>query len=310
MVAAPGAAGRGCDGDPDAALNRSLAAVQPNGSPDDLEQPSHDLRDAPLVRDVLEQNRELVAAQPGHGVADTQRRPHARGDGLQHPVAGVVAERVVDDLEVVEVQEQHGERLTVRASAAERVFDAIPEQRPVREVGHWIVERLVGELLLQLLALGDIAQVDDDPANRGVLQQVGEQTLGVQQATIAVTNTKLERLRGLRRARQQRAERRLDQRSVLFGDVVQESSADEVRGFVSENLANRRTRVLDGQIGREHEDHIARMLDQRAQADLALGAQHALAQHGSRAARWHPAPARARSSARRPARIARSPRCR
>ena len=94
----------------------------------------------------------------------------ARGDGLQHPVAGIVAERVVDDLEVVEIQEQHGERPAGLAPAAERVFDAITEQRAVRKVGHWIVKRLIGELLLELLALGDVAQVDDDPADRGVGQ--------------------------------------------------------------------------------------------------------------------------------------------
>ena len=76
----------------------------------DLEQLSHDLRDLRLVRDVLEQNRELVAAQPGNGVALAQRGAQARRDRLQHPVAGVVAERVVDVLEVVEVQEQNGER--------------------------------------------------------------------------------------------------------------------------------------------------------------------------------------------------------
>ena len=93
-------------------------------------------------------------------------------------------------------------RLSV-ASAAERVFDAITEQRPVREVGDRVVEGLIGELLLELLALGDVAQVDDDAADRGVVQQVGDQTLGVQQAAIAVANAKLERLRGLRRAREQ-----------------------------------------------------------------------------------------------------------
>ena len=101
------------------------------------------------MRDVLEQDRELVAAEPRHGVAHAQRGAQARRDRLQHPVAGGVAERVVDRLEVVEVQEQHGERPAVVASAAERVFDAIAEQRPVREVGDRVVERLVGQLLLE-----------------------------------------------------------------------------------------------------------------------------------------------------------------
>ncbi len=118
----------------------------------------------------------------------------------------------------------------VVAPAAERVLDAVAEQRPVREVGDRVVERLVGQLLLELLALGDVAQVDDDPADGGVVEQVGDQALGVQQATVAVADAKLERLRGLRREREQHRERRLEERPILFGHVAEQSLADEVRG--------------------------------------------------------------------------------
>ena len=293
------------DGDPDAALDRDLA-VQPQGSADDLEQLGHDLRDGRLVRDVLEQDRELVAAQAGSGVALPQRGTQARRDGLQHPVAGVVPERVVDGLEVVEVQEQHGETAIGVAPAAERVFDAITEQRPVREVGDRIVKGLIGELLLELLTLGDVAQVDHDPADGGVRQQVGEQTLGVQQATVAVADTKLEHLRRRRGACEQSAERRLHERSVLVGDGIHESAADEVCNVVSEDLPNRGARVLHGRISREQEDHVAGMLDQRAQADLARGTQHGLLQHAftHRSRRLRPRPAR--SSAQPRARTSRS----
>ena len=109
VVDGPAADGRARDGDPDAALDRGLSPIQPQGSADRLEQLSHDLRDLRLVRDVLEQNRELVAAQTGSGVALAQRGAQTRRDGLQHSVPGVVAERVVDVLEVVEIQEQNGE---------------------------------------------------------------------------------------------------------------------------------------------------------------------------------------------------------
>ena len=63
-----------CDGDPDAALDGGLSAVHRQGGADGLEQLDHDLRDAPLVRDVLKQNRELVAAKPGNGIAHPQRQ--------------------------------------------------------------------------------------------------------------------------------------------------------------------------------------------------------------------------------------------
>ena len=63
-----------------------------------------------LARQVGEQQQELVAAVAGEqstfalGAAQTTR------DAPQQPVAGAVAERVVDELEVVEVDEQQRDR--------------------------------------------------------------------------------------------------------------------------------------------------------------------------------------------------------
>ena len=66
------------------------------------------LRDSLEVLDagaVLDQHHELVAAHPGHQVTVTaQVGAQALGDGPQQRVAGVVAQGVVDGLEVVQVQ--------------------------------------------------------------------------------------------------------------------------------------------------------------------------------------------------------------
>ena len=55
------------------------------------------------------QHDELVAAHPGHDVALVDGAAQALGDLDQQPVAGLVTEAVVDDLEVVEVEEEHGQ---------------------------------------------------------------------------------------------------------------------------------------------------------------------------------------------------------
>ena len=66
------------------------------------------------------QHGELVAAEPGEGVAAPQRGPQPLGDLDQQRVAVVVAERVVDLLEAVEVDQQHRGRVRRRAARARR----------------------------------------------------------------------------------------------------------------------------------------------------------------------------------------------
>ena len=82
-------------------------------------------------------------------------------------------EAVVDGLEVVEVDEQHGDVGEAALRTHERVLDAIREQRAVREVGDRIMEGLVLELVLEGLALAHVAAVEHDAANVLVVQQVG-----------------------------------------------------------------------------------------------------------------------------------------
>ena len=64
-------------------------------------------------------------------------------------VAGSVAERVVDHLEVVEVDEQHRDLL---AAAGDQLAQALQEERPVRQPRERVVMRLVVELALDPLA--------------------------------------------------------------------------------------------------------------------------------------------------------------
>ena len=95
------------DGDADAGADVDLLAQNPEGSP---KGDSNSLRDAGRGGDVgvLEQDGELVAAEAGGRVLGAQRRSDSVGRLDQHVVAGGVAEAVVDRLEVVEVDEEHG----------------------------------------------------------------------------------------------------------------------------------------------------------------------------------------------------------
>ena len=127
--------------DPDAGADhhRLLAQIERM-----VERREHPLGDPGRVLgppELAEHDRELVAAEPGDrrlrtvaalardeiGAAQAGRQ--AMREGLQQAVAGVVAEVVVDQLEMIEVEEQHraaaavaarfGERLTAAAAGTE-----------------------------------------------------------------------------------------------------------------------------------------------------------------------------------------------
>ena len=88
-----------------------------------------------LARPEIAHHRELVAAEPGHGVAGCSEGARTGGDLAQEPIAAPVTERVVHDLEVVEVDEQHEHVGEFAAELApEGQFQVVEEQGPVRQI--------------------------------------------------------------------------------------------------------------------------------------------------------------------------------
>ena len=73
-------------------------------------QPQRELDGGAAVGQVAQQHGELVAAEPRERVAAPERAAQPLGDVAQQPVAVVVAERVVDLLEAVEVDQQQADR--------------------------------------------------------------------------------------------------------------------------------------------------------------------------------------------------------
>jgi hypothetical protein len=98
-------------------------------------------------------NHELVAAHPSDSVALAHDGGQSRRDRLQEFVARGMAERVVDRLEVIEVDEQGGERRLLATRAQHQLLDAIEDQRPIRQPGERVVGRQKRELALAALEL-------------------------------------------------------------------------------------------------------------------------------------------------------------
>ena len=85
---------------------------------------------------------------------------------VQERVAAVVAERVVDLLEPVEVHQQDGVRAAAALRALEGLADAIVEEPPVRQPRQRVVQRLMPQSRLGLLALDELRELARDHADR------------------------------------------------------------------------------------------------------------------------------------------------
>ncbi len=91
-----------------------------------------------------EQHRELVAADPHRQAVVADLGAQQLRDRDEQPVADVVAEQVIDGLEVVQVDQQH-RRPSRRGQGG---VEPVAEQRPVGQPGQAVVADLVLQPLL------------------------------------------------------------------------------------------------------------------------------------------------------------------
>src|SRR6185436_20336001 len=143
-----------------------------------------DLLGGDRVGGVGDQDGELVAPHPGGRVARADGLRDAPADRDQQLVADRVPERVVDLLEVVEVDEQHAHRAGAAPGELERLLQPVAEQHPVGQAGEPVVERLVGQVALQAAALGDVPDGQHHARDGRVGAQVPPGALDLQQAPV------------------------------------------------------------------------------------------------------------------------------
>jgi len=106
------------------------------------------------------QQREFVAAQPRRVRGRRQTAANAGGDAFQRQVAGGVAGKIVERLEVVEVDIKHRQRRPSRDVVGEQPV----EGGAVAQTGQRVVAGGIGKLLVAQLLLGDVANRAEDLA--------------------------------------------------------------------------------------------------------------------------------------------------
>jgi hypothetical protein len=245
-------------GDADARRDVARLALDDQRIAQGLGEPAGDAQRVVLADHAGQQHGELVAAEPRDDVVGAQAARQALGHRADQPVAGAVAERVVDDLEVVEVDEEHGD---APGAPAEIAGQALEEQLAVGQAGERVVVGLPGELLLGVAVLGDVDAVAD-PRPRRAIGAV-EVRVAPQPPAAAVAIAQLELLpdRGEGAARE-----------IAGEDEIRELAADRI---AADALGQADVRALHDAVEPDERDADRRLLEGRAEALLGGGGEGA-----------------------------------
>ena len=122
----------------------------------------------------LTRSSRIVNSSPPWRAAMSSARmvaPRRSRDLDEEAVARRVSERVVDDLEVVDVEEQDGDAGPASAGPIQGPIEVLAEEGPVGEPGQRVVEGVVEELRLQPLLFGRVDEqaLRDAAAARGLV---------------------------------------------------------------------------------------------------------------------------------------------
>ena len=147
---------------PDAGRQGDLALVHEERLVQHAEQPVGQRAQTVEVLDVLGDDEELVGAEPDGGVLDAGAPAQPVGDLAEQHVAGLVAERLVDRLEPVDVQVHQPDLQPPAARQRDRVPEPVGERAAVGQPGERVGERAADQVVLGPAAVGDVDEREDD----------------------------------------------------------------------------------------------------------------------------------------------------
>ena len=130
------------------------------------------LRGLLLLRaESFQHDHEFIAPQPRHGIAVAQTVIQAQCHFLQQAVAHVVAQGVVEGLEVVQIDKQQGAGLLVARAIVQRHLQPVQQQAAVGQLGERVVKGQPLDLVFRCLALGDVAHGADVMTDLAIVAQ-------------------------------------------------------------------------------------------------------------------------------------------
>ena len=138
-----------------------------------------------LEVEVGQQNQELITALARNHIGRPHSAAQSQGDCTQKLVARTVAKTVIDELEVVEIEEEHGDTAPGPLGSCDRNLQMLAEHRPVGKTGQRIVVGQVCETILGLFARRNVEQIPL-PVERRALRTLDDHRLVTQPPLAAV----------------------------------------------------------------------------------------------------------------------------
>src|ERR1700722_17054096 len=138
---------------------------------------------SPSTKDVARVSTSAIVATPSSRMANSS--PPSRATVSEKRVdltsrwaiAGVVAERVVDVLEVIEVEEHHRDLMAPALRERQGMLDSIAEQVSICKQCQRVMKGQLSQLFLERLALGDVTEIERQSLYRGVRGKVAADDL-------------------------------------------------------------------------------------------------------------------------------------
>ncbi len=123
-----------------------------------------------LVLDRVEQQHELVAADPRQDVGVAQVQAQPLGHLHQQRVADRVSVIVVDVLEIVDVEKRQRE-VALSVVVLQETVDAMLDHAPRRQAGQFVVIGRAEQVILERLLFGDVGRTRDQQIASGDLDR-------------------------------------------------------------------------------------------------------------------------------------------
>ena len=120
--------------------------------------PSRHQINVSLTLNLGEQHDELVAAESCHTITLTYALLQPTAGLGQQFVPGIVTKRIIDHLEVIQINEKHPENTAMPFGGNNRLVNAIKQQRSIGQAGQCIMAGLPADRIQQAQRFRDIVK--------------------------------------------------------------------------------------------------------------------------------------------------------